>query len=331
MTKRILTFPRSLTAAWILLGALSLAACGGGSGGDGDASPDPTGPLPEPEVPGVVVGTCTNSANSPVGVNTCFELERIGGLTLSFIELTSIAMSSTYDRAITVLMANAPLPCPVAGTVRASSPRLNEILLSYQACDFGLGGMTGTVLASDARDDAQRARGDAADRADLTIDVVSGARRYQFVGEASDVFDIGVDVGGQGSVTVGTQTPLPVTVAAFGSRVAGSTTLQRGTLSSSHGTPGQASASLFAISAQTEFSLTPVGALFERASAPSSGGLRYTRSSSPGAGQVTTTGDLAVAAAGFQLPLRNVISGGQESIAAQWNNVIARPRYEFAQ
>lgn len=358
-------FPKFKPAAALL--PLALIACGGGgAGGPGPtplvtpppsatptASPSPgpspspsASPSPSPLPTGTVTPTpVPSAAPSPTpppsarvcrssgggaGLNSCFELERIGGLAETYGVLGSLALSATFDRALTVLMSGAPLPCPVGGFVEASSPRVDEVLLNYRACDFGLGAVTGTVLSADQRDDRARDRGDAPDGANLTVAVTLKGLGYALEGSVRSRFSL--ELGGQGSLRPEGAAAVPVVLSVQMLEISGTSGRYRGTLSVTHGTVGFASASLFSTTAQTEVELTTVDALFRRLGTPLTSTQRYSRSSSPGPGQVSTQSDLGSRAdETFSGTLRNLLSGGEDEVAADWPGVRQTPRYEFEQ
>lgn len=312
-----------------------LSACGGGmTAAVPNPTPSPT-PTPTPAPipsPTTVQGSCTNNASSPSGVNTCFELERIGGLALSFTEVNSVAASSTYDRALTALMSGASVSCPVSGSLSASSPRTNEILLTYQACNFGLGAMSGSVLSRDSRSDAARMRGDPPNRADLTLDISTSRVRYQCEGNTLNDTTV-AQISCNGSITASGLASQSLLTDFTASAVSGTPNTYRGTFSSQHGvSAGQNFGTLNSVSNNTEFEVTSTGSLFVRVSEPTFSSVRYTRQSTfSGSGQTATQGDLAINGASFTLPLRNSNTQGTETLESTFSNVTAQPRYEFNQ
>lgn len=347
--KKALVLLRPLASA--LSAALLLTACGGqGSeaatpnlvtptqppAGMGGTTPAPA-PAPSPAPSTQVRGTCTNNASGATGVNTCFELERIGGLARSFIEVSSVSLSSSYDRAQTLLMAGAAINCPVSGSISASSARINEITLSYQACDFGLGAMTGSVLSRDRRSDSERARGDEAGSADITLDITTSRVRYQTAGSVLPFMQTRFQHSAQGSILLnGQEFSIPLLVSLLVLRVDGTQTTYDGTLNSQHGDVFSNGAFIGQPrSGRTELEITSAGNnLFVVVGAPTfTSNLSYFRiapSSAPPA-SVQTRGDLTGAATGFTTPLRNTDTNGQENLAAEWQDLIAQPRYEFVQ
>ncbi len=120
----------------VLLPCVLLVGCGGGGGGlmeGGDGSG------PGDETPTGL--TCSRDG----GINTCAELQRIGGLTRSFAELGGLLYSARYSNALIAVMAGAPLPCPDGGTYSGTAGTGNRVTLTFLDCATAFGVVSGTA------------------------------------------------------------------------------------------------------------------------------------------------------------------------------------------
>lgn len=320
-----------LRARVMLLAMFSaaIAGCGGGSGssesgpasgGNGSGSSQNNG---NGTATALTNSTCTDNTAGATRQNTCHELERIGGLALTTVRLNSLSYSTAYDRAFNITPAPGTQSCPQSGGVSAVVEAVDVIRLTFTACDFGLGPFSGTVRAEDT------SSGDGTS-SNLEIDVTFGSTRYQVGGLVIGLGNSGPQVGLSGSFTVGAaDRQLMDTTSAFNPNPDGTLS---GFVLSQHGLRGPGYLGLINDGASAGVKVLPDerGGGFVIVQMPFTGFLRYTRRFTANLRQEDVEAGLAVDGRGFSGSIVDQNTNAGETIASDWDEVMAHPRYDFS-